>query len=403
MIDSKYEPHDVFTPTVPIEDKEFFSGRKKEMGKCEKTLTMLGTHIAIFGPRGIGKTSLAKTSVNVSNIKHLFDKVIQIQCDEKDKYSTIALDIANRIDSGTCITQSEEYSATKGKINAGILNLLGADYSTDSSQKTIKSNLARPDNTRWLADDIIQTKKIVIVIDEFDLIDDSEKRRFAPLIKNLSDSRSLAKLVFVGVARTIDTLMGGHKSLPRSLKTINLPRLSNEEIDRIIVNGANKLGLTFTKEAREKIVETSYGFPYFTHLISLCASERACSTESRRVTYEDINVAIERSANDAQNELKQSYNDAIRTQKDETTLPLEDLLFCASFIKSSDIRLTEIENIYRKLFGEDISKGFLHNTFVKKCVSENDYTTIFSRISKGVYQFNDPRMIPYIKMRNYHR
>jgi len=48
-----------FTPQSPIKTKEFFIGRIGILAKCMEVVQRPGAHIALYGNRGVGKTSLA--------------------------------------------------------------------------------------------------------------------------------------------------------------------------------------------------------------------------------------------------------------------------------------------------------------------------------------------------------
>ena len=51
----------VFTPTAPIDDGTLFAGRQEQVQKVFKAMAQKGQHAVLFGERGVGKTSLAKT------------------------------------------------------------------------------------------------------------------------------------------------------------------------------------------------------------------------------------------------------------------------------------------------------------------------------------------------------
>ncbi len=53
--------HEAFTPGAPINSRDLFSGRKKQVDKAISTIFQRGQHAVIFGERGVGKTSLANT------------------------------------------------------------------------------------------------------------------------------------------------------------------------------------------------------------------------------------------------------------------------------------------------------------------------------------------------------
>ena len=50
-----------FTPAAPVDSKDLFAGRKREIEKVIGTVFQPGQHAVIYGERGVGKTSLANT------------------------------------------------------------------------------------------------------------------------------------------------------------------------------------------------------------------------------------------------------------------------------------------------------------------------------------------------------
>ena len=59
IIEKLDELNSVFTPSSPIEQKELFAGRIEYIAKSIAIIKQPGRHIAIYGDRGVGKTSFA--------------------------------------------------------------------------------------------------------------------------------------------------------------------------------------------------------------------------------------------------------------------------------------------------------------------------------------------------------
>ena len=51
-----------FTPGAPIDSRDLFAGRTRQIDKAINTIFQRGQHAIIFGERGVGKTSLAKNN-----------------------------------------------------------------------------------------------------------------------------------------------------------------------------------------------------------------------------------------------------------------------------------------------------------------------------------------------------
>src|SRR5580700_10179297 len=78
----------------------------------------------------------------------------------------------------------------------------------------------------------------IIIIDEFDRIEDSDVRvKMADTIKTLSDNAIRTNLILVGVADSVDDLIGDHPSIERAIKQVPMPRMSKAELPEIVDNG----------------------------------------------------------------------------------------------------------------------------------------------------------------------
>ena len=75
----------------------------------------------------------------------------------------------------------------------------------------------------------------------------------ADTIKTLSDFSIPATVVLIGVADSVDELIGQHQSIERAIIQIPMPRMSKEEIEQIAINGLERLKLKIADEAWRKL------------------------------------------------------------------------------------------------------------------------------------------------------
>jgi len=146
----------------------------------------------------------------------------------------------------------------------------------------------------WLPDELAGTLEplnlpLVFIIDEFDRIPRTEAPLFADFMKALSDRRTLATVVLVGVAENISELLEGHASIERNLRQIHLPRMSETELGEIVDSGMARAGFTLSGEQpRHRIIVASQGFPHYTHSLALNAARAALDTDRQLVTDDDV-------------------------------------------------------------------------------------------------------------------
>ena len=74
-------------------------------------------------------------------------------------------------------------------------------------------------------------------------------------MKVLSDTIPYITILIVGVADSINDLIGSHPSLERCLKQIKLGRMLPQELQQIIEKGLEKLELTIDEEVKNDIIE----------------------------------------------------------------------------------------------------------------------------------------------------
>ena len=84
-METDVQSSEVFTPGAPIDRRDFFAGRIRQLGRVIETLPSPGRHPIIFGQRGVGKTSLANI------LRELLPDVwaVKVNCDGSDTFASI--------------------------------------------------------------------------------------------------------------------------------------------------------------------------------------------------------------------------------------------------------------------------------------------------------------------------
>ena len=83
----------------------------------------------------------------------------------------------------------------------------------------------------------------------------------------------ILRIVLVGIATNVNELIGNHPSVERCLKQVLMPKMSNKELEEIILKGLNKLEMKINDGAKELIIDYSIGFPHYTHLLTKYSAE----------------------------------------------------------------------------------------------------------------------------------
>lgn len=313
----------VFTPSAPINNKEFFAGRLPQLKQVFNAINTQGQHAIIFGERGVGKTSLANILNSVSS-GQIF--VIKVNCNTTDTFETLWHKVFSEV----------QISKTS----------LGLGFSPEQRQEqtplieVLPENVINPSGIRSI---LQHQNRTVIIVDEFDRLN-STHQLFADTIKELSDNSVQTTLILVGVARDIDELLKEHTSIDRCLMQIKIPRMTTAELNDIIDKAVNKLGMTINTNAKDLIVFLSNGLPHYTHLLGKESFTTAIMEKKYHVDLNHVDNGIMQAIEQQKQTIGSTYLKAITGQR-SGTLYEEVLLACAlakvdeyGFFSSADVR-----------------------------------------------------------------
>lgn len=230
----------VFTPHQPIQDVNFLFGRQKEVQAMIEALRTPGQHAAIYGLRGVGKSSLANVSEKLVLSILTGGKSYVKRCSRSDNFESIFGLPLTKL--GYKPVAVQEIQELKSKGNAGLkIPIVEAGV---ASERTHQSKIERTREvlSPSIVADYLSDKVGIFVIDEADaLVHSDDKSKIAEVVKLLSDSGSEFKIMVVGIAETCTELFAAHPSIQRCLKEIKLNRMGDDEIRLIVEGGASKL------------------------------------------------------------------------------------------------------------------------------------------------------------------
>jgi type II secretory pathway predicted ATPase ExeA len=353
-----------FTPSAPVSRLDMLAGRADQILEVASAAAQRGRHVALYGERGVGKTSLA-------NVLHEF-----FTADDLPNFQAAIVN---------CSTD-DNY----GTLWARIMAEIGIDGPNDYE--------IQPDGIRRVLAEL--DTPALIVIDELDrLEDDMALTLNADTIKALSDHAVPSTVVMVGVARSIGDLIGEHESIVRALAQVEMPRMSPNELRSALELGCAKAELTIREDAAAEIAGLSEGLPHYTHLLGLHAGQRVVQDDRTEITLVDVRAAIPRAVQG--HTIDDAYQRATRSAHKDA-LFRHVLLACAlapknqlGFFTAGSIRDPLALIAGRRL---DIPAFSRHlSQFL-----ESDRGSVLFREAVGkryFYRFSDPILQPYVVLR----
>lgn len=273
---SRLQLRKAFTPAQPIGDRWMFAGRTGLLSRIISGIEDQRLHTVIYGPRGIGKTSITRALSQIAEDARY--RTIYISCDTAASFDELFRTIATTIP----LMFHQNYGPTSPEAERGgtFADLLPPSPVSVSAASDLCTHLIGA--------------HLLIVLDEFDRCrTPGFRRNVAEFLKNLSDRAVGAQLVITGVAKNLEELIGPDPMIQRNILAVEVPRMDAEEVGQLLANGEDLSGLSFSPEAKAKIVSASGGLPYLASLLGQHAGLAALSAGRLEVLADDVSGAID--------------------------------------------------------------------------------------------------------------
>ncbi len=382
--------HRFFTPAQPISKPDHLHGRDAKLRTISRALGSPGKHIFIYGDRGVGKTSLAKTAVQL-HYKNT-EYIPLVACEQSSQFYDLMDSMRRQI-----IIREREKPLIE-------THLIDIDQPTNSglSLPTMRSVNDAVEALRAVVRP--QGDPTVVIIDEFDqLVDDKDKKGFADLIKQLSDQNINLRLVICGIGRSLEELIGTHLSTDRYLATVALEQIPHDARWKILQAACDHFKITIDEDSKIRIGQISDGFPYYVHLIGekifwemfddpLCVSVMTVSH------YQSgIKAAIEES----QTSLRQAYE--LATRKHGNSEDYEEVLWAVADGNLLQRQMTVIyEQSYLALMEQRSGrKALAKEPFYQRMnkLKQDNHGRVVIGNRQGWYGFRENVVRGYVRLR----
>ncbi|MFV0623712.1 ATP-binding protein [Sphingomonas sp. ac-8] len=260
-----------FDAAQPVDDRYELLGRMAELNRLVDGVVERHQHAVIFGARGSGKTSLARTFGDLA-----------------DEADCLALYHAATGDSGFVellrpylpFLVAEARPAGRAEISA----LADRDFTARELVSAVVPALSR---------------RVFLIVDEFDRIAAAEtKAQLASLLKLLSDTRAPLQILLAGIAADVEALIDAHLSLRRHLIAVPVRPFDSRAVEAVIDEGTRRCGIAFPAETRAAIAAVAAGSPYHVRLFCQAAALAALETGRDAVDAATVRAGLQASLDD---------------------------------------------------------------------------------------------------------
>jgi Cdc6-like AAA superfamily ATPase len=412
------EIENAFQPAKEVSSATRFAGRKDAVSEAYYGLIASGSHIAIVGNRGIGKTSLSRQIVNIATGDNDVLQKLGLPHDRRLDFLSIYFACGKTVQSTTdllerlltssgCLAEWVYDIPKASKIVKGYtpkfgVNAFGAEIGLAGEKKTETST--EPAITSHAIDTVfmnavaaiaeqkVANDGILIVVDEFDQIDDPTG--FASFLKALSTNVPNVKFCLVGVAQDIQYLMKEHQSSDRLFagSIIALPSMSAPELKEIISIAEASVNnyLTFEPTAADRVATLAQGHPYMVHLIGKYAFRLAYQAGRTVISAMDVDATVrsiaERGADPV---LEGRYKKAVASSEQRETV-LKAL--AETQAQDGEVWTT---NAYKLALDQGVDNA---SQYVGQLVS-HEYGSEVEKLRERYYRFHDSLFATYVRAR----
>jgi hypothetical protein len=428
------DPDIGFTSDV-IRDSSRFVGRTDLIRDCIKALNSPLGMIAVYGKRGVGKSSLLRQLQQMALGDYTLAKKAGLEHEipsRPRKYLTVYYACDSMIRSGEalvarlCNDQDDEDGLLRLVPNDGkeiVEFARSKEVSGGADLKVVNWGAKGIESSKYarvVDSDVVQTFRnftnsivvhqvknrmhrdsLLILLDEFDVI--PEKHGLGSLIKSLSSHE--IKFGVCGIGHDLANLVQDHASVERLLEhgAIHVKPMSDHETMQILDTAERLFGgaLSFAGRVKYELAKISEGYPYFTQLLGRECVSKLNQLGTSEVSWEVLSAVLEDiKSGRSFPTLERSYQRAIGNSPDRQIL----------------LHLLAEQPEERATFDEDVGRVFLKK--VRKEAEDLDiqyidqllprlldsaFGPVLTRIPErpGIYEFVNPVFRLYVRLRQF--
>ncbi len=374
---------DIFTPSSPIENVELFTGRAAQIKAIKEAIREKGQHAIMHGLRGAGKTSLANMTLFL--FKNLMS--LKITCNREDTFNSVWERALRKI--RFVQTDKTVGFISTDKTDVFPIEVPGKDMISPTEIEQILINI--PGN-------------MLFVFDEFDMIKSKKvKSQMADMIKLVSDNLPHVTILIVGIAESIDELIGEHPSIERCMKQIELPLMSDDEAKDMILKNLAYLKMRIDEHVLLKIIDMASGFPNYLHLLCKYAAKAALRDNTEQISLKHFDEAVLKSIENSDYTIKKTYSKAVKSSKRQGRFA--DVLLACALSDANGNNSFDADDVlekYNQITGVLHKKESIHYHLGMLCKKERSEILIRSKKNNTThYKFSKPLIKAFVKLKKH--
>lgn len=310
-----------------IKDPNRFVGRTELIRRCVQGLNSPVSLLAIYGKRGVGKSSLLRqiqqialgdyTLVKRAGLTHEIPKkprtfltvyytcdslitsgesLLSRLCNDQDAEDGLLRLVS---DDGKQLTEFTRTKEVSGGADLKLVSWGTKGVEASKYARVVPNDVAQTFRNYLSAIISHQVQKrmgrdgLLILLDEFDVIQD--KYGLGSVIKSLTSAD--VKFGICGIGQDLNYLVADHASVERLLEqgAIHVRPMESPEAKQIIVRAEELFqgALAFDEIAKNKICEAAQGYPYFIQMLGKACVSKANQIQTTIVSSDVINLVLD--------------------------------------------------------------------------------------------------------------
>jgi len=417
-----------------IKDPNRFVGRTELIRRCVQGLNSPVSLLAIYGKRGVGKSSLLRqiqqlalgdyTLVKRAGLTHEIpqkprtfltayyscdsliasgESLLSRLCNDQDAEDGLLRLVP---DDGKKLTEFTRTKEVSGGADLKLVNWGAKGIESSKYARTVPNDIAQTFRNYVSAIISHQVQKrmgrdgLLILLDEFDVIQD--KHGLGSVIKSLTSAD--VKFGICGIGQDLNDLVADHASVERLLEqgAIHVKPVASPEARQILDRAEDLFqgALAFDELAKDKICEVAQGYPYFVQMLG-----RACVSKANQVHTNNISLNVLTMVLDdikggvAFPTLESTYQRAIGESEDRKML--------LHILADQPEGAAQIEGDVGRVFLKDARKDAsdLKVVFVDQLLPrllDKKFGPVLRSVpeGRGIYEFVNPVFRLYVRLRN---